>query len=238
MVLLHWLRQGYDIREVNPQISKRLRECFTESHIDISDAQGLAWSVRFHSHLPKVRLTVITASWKRLSRLRARLVKAQTGLYNRLHSLLAESYGAVYKSKKALEFFQAFPTLDDALNDLPRVRSLLGEEKAALLEGAGRWGEDLYLETLRLEIRLTIQLLFAHRAAIKGVEVKMAELSRPVREPRCLCCLLWPYSRRMAIRKKPGLCQAQTPLQSAVEASVPPAGVDPIASEPRIPGPL
>jgi len=185
IVLLHWLRQGYDIREVNPQISKRLRECFTEAHTDASDAQGLAWSVRFHPNLPQVRLTVTTAAWKRLSRLRTRLVKAQTGLYNRLHSLLAESYGAVYKrlfpklkSKRALEFFQVFPTLDDALNDLPQVRSLLGEEKAALLEEAGRWGEDVYLETLRLEIRLTIQLLFAHRAAIKGVEAKMAELSR------------------------------------------------------------
>ena len=185
LVLLHWLRQGYDIREVNPQISKRLRECFTEAHTDASDAQGLAWGVRFHPNLPQVRLTVITAAWKRLSRLRTRLVKAQTGLYNRLHSLLAESYGAVYKrlfpklkSKRALEFFQAFPTLDEALNDLPQVRSLLGEEKAALLEEAGHWGEGVYLETLRLEIRLTIQLLFAHRAAIKGVEAKMAELSR------------------------------------------------------------
>jgi len=187
IVLLHWLRQGYDIREVNPHISKQLRECFTEAHTDASDAQGLAWSVRFHPDLPQVRLTVTTAAWKRLSRLRTRLVKAQTGLYNRLHSLLAESYGVVYKrlfpklkSKGALEFFQVFPTLDDALNDLPQVRSLLGEEKAALLEEAGRWGEDLYLETLRLEIRLTIQLqlLLAHRAAIKGVEAKMAELSR------------------------------------------------------------
>jgi len=185
MVLLHWLRQGYDIREVNPQISKRLRECLTESHTDISDAQGLVWSVRFHPHLPKVRLTVTTAAWKRLSRLRARLVKARTGLYNRLYSLLAESYGAVYKrlfpnlkSKRALEFFQAFPTLDDALDDLPQVRSLLGEERARLLEEAGRWGEGLYLETLRLEICLTIQLIFAHRTAIEGVEAKMAELSQ------------------------------------------------------------
>ena len=95
------------------------------------------------------------------------------------------------QEKRALEFFQAFPTLDDALDDLPQVRSLLGEEKAALLEEAGRWGEDVYLETLRLEIRLTIQFLFAHRAAIKVEQL---------------------------------------------EASVPSASVDPIASEPRIAG--
>jgi len=185
LVLLHWLRQGYDIREVNPQISKRLRECFTEAHTDVSDARGLAWSVRFHPNLPKVKLTMTSAAWKRLSRLRARLVKARTGLYNRLHSLLAESYGVVYKrlfpklkSKRALEFFQIFPTLDDALDNLPQVRSFLGEKKAALLEEAGCWGEDLYLKTLRLEICLVIQLLLAHRAAIKGVEAKMAGLSR------------------------------------------------------------
>ena len=73
LVLLHRLSQGYDVREVNPQVSKRLRECFTEAHTDASDAQGLAWSVRFHPDLPKARLTVTTAAWKRLAR--ARLVK-------------------------------------------------------------------------------------------------------------------------------------------------------------------
>jgi transposase len=98
--------------------------------------------------------------------------------------LLAESYGALYKklfpklkSKRALAFFQAFPVLDDALADLPRVRALLGEEKASLLEEAGGWGEGLYLETLRLEVRLTIQLCLAYRTAIKELETKMVELS-------------------------------------------------------------
>lgn len=185
LVLLHWLRQGYNVREVNPEISKRLRECFTEAHTDASDAQGLAWSVRFHPHLPQVRITATTASWKRLSRLRARLVKTQTAFYNRLHSLLAESYGAVYrglfpklKSKRALEFFRAFPTLDDALDHWPQVRTILGEEKGALLREAGRWGKGPYLKTLGFEIRLTIQLLFSHREAIKLLEGKMAELAR------------------------------------------------------------
>jgi len=185
LVLLHWLSQGYDVREVNPQVSKRLRECFTEAHTDASDAQGLAWSVRFHPDLPKVRLTVTTAAWKRLARARARLVKTQTGLYNRLHAMLAESYGAAYKmlfpslrSKKALAFFRDFPTLDDARGDLARVRTLLGEEKAALLEEVGQWGESLYLEVLRIEVRLTIHLLLTYRAAIKELERKMAELSR------------------------------------------------------------
>jgi hypothetical protein len=72
-------------------------------------------------------------------------VKAQTGLYNWLHAILAESYGAVYKrlfpslrSNQALVFFQDFPTLDDAIGDPARVRALLGEGKAALLEAVGQ----------------------------------------------------------------------------------------------------
>lgn len=184
LVLLHWLRQGYDVREVNPQVSRRLRECFTEAHTDATDAQGLALTVRLHPDLPKVRLTSTTATWKKLSQARARLVKTQTGLYNRLHALLTESYGVTYKklfpkltSKKALDFFQAFPALDDALADLPRVRKLLGEEKATLVKEAGGWGESLYLEAVRLEIRLIIQLLRSHREAMARVEEAMARLS-------------------------------------------------------------
>lgn len=53
LVLWHWLGQGYDVREVNPQVSKRLRECFTEAHTDRTDAQGLAWSVRFIRIFPR-----------------------------------------------------------------------------------------------------------------------------------------------------------------------------------------
>ena len=55
-------------------------------------------------------------------------------------------------------FFRDFPTLDDARGDLARVRTLLEEEKAALLEEVGQWGESLYLEVLRIEVRLTIHV--------------------------------------------------------------------------------
>lgn len=184
LALLHWLQQGYDLREVNPEVSKRLRECFTEAHTDESDAQGLAWSVHLHPDLPKVRLTAVTLAYKRLSWLRTSLVKEQTALYNRLHSLLFESYGAVYKnlfpklkSKKALRFFYLFPTLDEALAHLPQVRDIVGEEKAASLEQAGSWGERFYLEVLRFEICLTIELILAQRAAIQKVEAEMTRLS-------------------------------------------------------------
>ena len=116
LLLLYWLRRGYDLREVNPQISKRLRECLTESHPDLSDALGLAWSVSFHPDLPKVRFTQSTAAGKRLSAVRAQLIKAQTRYLNRLHVLLTESYGPLYKSlfarlkgKGAWIFFWFFP---------------------------------------------------------------------------------------------------------------------------------
>jgi len=111
-----------------------------------------------------------------------------------------------------------------------------------------------------------IQLLLAHRAAIKGVEAKMAELSRAdpeVERPRAIpgmgtnlaltilghsgdfsrfdssdayAALLWPCSYPVAVRTGPCLCQVQTPVQPPVETSVPSASVNSIAPEPRIPG--
>lgn len=185
LLLLYWLRRGYDLREVNPQISKRLRECLTESHTDLSDALGLAWSVSFHPDLPKVRFTQSTAAWKRLSAVRAQLIKAQTRYLNRLHVLLSESYGPLYKSlfarlkgKGALDFFLVFPTLDDTLADLLRIRDLLGEKRAVLLREAGGWRKSFYLEVLRFDVRLTIKLLQSYREAIKELEGKMVRSSQ------------------------------------------------------------
>jgi len=182
-VLLHWLRQGYDVREVNPQVSKRMRECLTEAHTDTSDAQGLAWSVRFHPRLPKVRISSATATWKRLAQARARLVKAQTALYNQLHAYLGESYGAVYKglfrsltSKMALTFFDEFPSLNDAAADPERVVEQLGEKRTAKLLEAGIWEEGIYLDVLRTEISVTIRLLLTYREALRAIERKMKEL--------------------------------------------------------------
>lgn len=185
LVLLHWLRQGYDVREVNPQVSKRLRECLTEAHTDRSDAKGLAWSVRVHPHLSKVCLTPKTAAWKRLAGARDRLVKTRTALYNRLHASLAESYGGLYKAlfkdlttKKALSFFREFPTLNDAVAGLAHVQELAGEGKATVVKEAGIWEEGPCLNALRIEVRLLINLLFVYREAVDELERRMEELSR------------------------------------------------------------
>lgn len=136
-----------------------------------------------HPDLPKVRLTLTTAALKKLGRLRQRLVKPQTALLNQLHALLTESYGSTYKvlfpklkSKKALEFFHTFPTLDDALAELPRVQKLLGEEKARILAQAGKWGGSVYLRVLRMEVRLTLELIRSFRQAIYALEEEMKRL--------------------------------------------------------------
>jgi len=54
--------------------------------------------------------------------------------------------------KKALKFFEDYPTKDDSVSD-KRVRKRLGEEKWELLSQAGTWEDVTYLETLRTEIR-------------------------------------------------------------------------------------
>lgn len=183
--MLHWLRQGYDVREVNPQVSKRMRECLSEAHTDRVDARGLAWIVEVHPRLPRVRLTPETAAWKRLVRARDKLVKYWTALYNRLHALLSESYGGLYKklfrkltSKKALSFFREFPTLNEVAAAPARVRELVGEERTEELLRAGTWEEDAYLDAVRLEIRHTIELIERHNAAVREMEKKLEELSR------------------------------------------------------------
>lgn len=184
LALLHWLRQGYDVREVNPQVSKRLRECLSEAHTDESDAAGVAWSLQVHPRLPQVRITPSTAAWKRLTQARSRLVKTQTALLNQLHTCLAEAYGPGYKelfsklnSKKALSFFQEFPTRNDALAAPERLRERLEAGEAEQLERGGAWPDDLYLETLRLEIRSTIELLLQYRETLKQLEHEMEQLS-------------------------------------------------------------
>jgi transposase len=131
-------------------------------------------------------MTPKTAAWKRLVQARDKLVKHRTALYNRLHALLSESYGGLYKglfreltTNKALRFFQEFPTL----NEVPAAPAALlgrtvGKEQTQELLQAGVWEEDVYLETLRMEIRHTIELILKYEEAVQEMERGLSELSR------------------------------------------------------------
>jgi transposase len=178
LFLLELLARGYDVREIQPFVSKRFRQALSEDHTDRKDAGGLALLARWKPDLPPVRFSEAQATCKRLARLRTQLVQDRTRYANRLHAALSETYGAVYKelfgvllTKKALRFFGQYPTLNDALAGGPAVAVQVGEPAWARLQQVGRWREGLYLGSLRAEVRA----LAAHLLALKD---RIAELER------------------------------------------------------------
>jgi len=51
------LKKGYDIREVNPHISKKLADLYSEEHSDQKDAESLAKALLFIPDLPRISIT-------------------------------------------------------------------------------------------------------------------------------------------------------------------------------------
>jgi transposase len=175
------LRKGYDVREVNPHISKKLSQLYSEEHSDLKDAESLARALRLIPNLPKVAITDKKQWLAKLTRTRRKLVKDLNGYLNRLHIALTESYGVVYKRlfkilsmKKALKFFEDYPTINDSLAD-ERAKKQLGKEKWELLEQAGKWEDDAYLETLRTEIRGFIEIIRTITSTKEAIEKKIDE---------------------------------------------------------------
>jgi transposase len=151
LFLLEVLGRGHDVREVHPFVSKRFREALTEDHADDKDADGLAVLARWKGDLPPVRFSEEQAAYKRLSRLRTQLVRDRTRYLNRLHACLVETYGGTYKglfknllSKKALQFFHQYPTVNDALAGDTEASTQVGQEKWMHLQEAGAWKETGY----------------------------------------------------------------------------------------------
>lgn len=184
LFLLELLARQHDVREVHPVASKRFREALTEDHTDAKDAAGLALLARWKGDLPAVRFSEAQArmaSWKRVARLRGRLVRDRTRYANRLHACLSETYGAADKglfpkllAQKALRFFATSPSLNDALDGEAVVRELVGDASWAGLERAGRWREGPYLHCLRAEVRALAAQVLALKERAAEVERAMA----------------------------------------------------------------
>lgn len=181
--ILQLLDQGYDIREVNPQVSKSFCSLLSEDHTDRKDAEALARAALLLPHLPQVAISVEQAAAKRLSRLHQRLVRDQTAYLNQLHACLAESYGSIYKSlfrklatKQALHFFEQYPTVNDALTQETATQQRLGEEKWQIIKEAGTWTEGVYLDMLRGEVRVLTQQILGLKDRIRQVEREMGTL--------------------------------------------------------------
>lgn len=148
LFLLELLARKYDVREVQPFVSKRFRQALSDDHTDKKDARGLAQLAQWKPDLPPIRFSEEQATCKRLARVREQLVGDRTRYANRLHACLSETYGAVYKllfsdllANKALAFFSQYPTLNDALEAEDQVLGVLGEQVWSALEQAGRWQE-------------------------------------------------------------------------------------------------
>ena len=186
------LKKGYDIREVNPHISHKLANLYSEEHSDKKDAESLAKALLLIPNLPKISITDKKQWLAKLTRTRRKLVKDLNGYLNRLHIALTESYGAVYKklfktlfAKKALKFFEDHPTINDSLSD-DDAKKRLGQEKWDLLIQAGQWKDDYYLETLRTEIRGLIEIIRCIDSTKLSIEKKIREVADQVEEMKIL----------------------------------------------------
>ena len=62
LFLLDLLSRGYDLRELQPQVSKNVRQLFTEDHTDEKNAAALAYAARLVFSLPRVRLSLEQAA--------------------------------------------------------------------------------------------------------------------------------------------------------------------------------
>ncbi|MCJ7579403.1 MAG: IS110 family transposase [Candidatus Aminicenantes bacterium] len=186
------LKRGYDIREVNPHISKKMAGLFNEEHSDQKDAESLAKALQLIPDLPRISITDKKQWLAKLTRTRKKLVKDLNGYLNRLHIALTESYGVVYKSlfktlftKKALMFFEDKPTINDSVSD-EETKERLGQEKWDLLIQAGKWKDDYYLETLRTEIRGLIGIIRSVNTTKIALEKNIKEIAEQVDEMRIL----------------------------------------------------
>jgi transposase len=152
-----------------------------EDHTDAKDAAGLALLARWKGDLPAVRFSAAQAAWKRFARLRGRLVADRTRAANRLHACLGETYGAAaiglfpkLLAQKALRFFAASPTLNDAVDGGAAVREQVGAAAWERLTQAGRWREGPDLDCLRAEVRALAAHVLALKERVAEVERAMA----------------------------------------------------------------
>ncbi|NIM59219.1 MAG: IS110 family transposase [Candidatus Aminicenantes bacterium] len=187
------MKRGYDIREVNPYVSNRLTDLFTEEHSDRRDAESLAKALFLLPDLPKVSFTERKLWLGKLSRLREKVIKDLNAYVNRLHVALTESYGVVYKSlfrsvfsEKALKFFESYPTINDTFSHKRKVKTLLAQEKWELLRQAGQWERSFYLELLGVEIRCLITVIRVLIDTKKKVERQIRDIGEEDKEMKIL----------------------------------------------------
>lgn len=177
------MKKGYDIREINPEISKKLTNLFKEEHSDRGDAESFAKALHLMPNLPKISFTEEKLWLAKLTRSRKKMVKDLNSYLNRFHIALTESYGAIYKklfrtlfSRKALKFLETYPTINDTSSHKRKISNQLDEDKWQLIKQAGCWEDGFYLETLRIEIRGLIKIIRAIIETKKIIEARIKQI--------------------------------------------------------------
>ena len=171
-VLLELEEAGFRLWEISPYSNSRICAAFSEAHSDSTDARAAAVAGLYFRQMlvPLLRLSGRLRLYK-LVRCYEQIVKEKARLINRVHALLAESCAAVYRQvrrRKSLrrrvgrEFFRRYPSLNKAV-------------EAGVIEGAGSWRGQEYIEELERLIRLHLEL-------VEEMEGRRKELERRIRE--------------------------------------------------------
>lgn len=134
MLARYLYSSGLEVKEINPILVDRERNY--EVHPEKSDPEDAKGVVKVLIHkgidrLPTYRITEsteIARDLKASTNDREYLIKEQTRLKNQLHGLLHRSYGSYYQmlfrdpfAKRALLFWQAFPTLRNLKSTKKRI---------------------------------------------------------------------------------------------------------------------
>jgi transposase len=182
--VLELLERGYPVYELNPKKSANLRNIFSENSSDGRDARMFARSILyFPDALTPVKTDREVSTIKRLGRLREGLVESRTRCLNQLHRTLLDGYGIAYRSlfrelktKKALKFFEIYPSINQALRHPQEVKRLLGPESWQSLERCGRWRDDSCLEAIELQVKLLVERIALYTAQINTAQGKLSAL--------------------------------------------------------------
>lgn len=190
-IVLELLHRGIKVLEVNPQISKKMRDIFTENHTDQLDSRAIAIGARSVDSLPEISTTDANSSIKLLVSTRAMLVDQKTANINRLHALLVQSYGDIYTelfvdiaSKKALKFFSQFASIMACFQKREEIAKVLTHEKVTIIDAAGEFCSKKYMEALELSIKSLIGVIEQQKESIKIIENQIKSQSQDLEEVR------------------------------------------------------
>jgi len=179
-------RLNYPCKELNPKLGRHLRLLEQEGHTDAGDAAAIAKAeFLFPNRLAPITLSESREALATLTKSRRRLVKGKTADKNRLHVLLSESYGALYKTLKAKisintkhgrRFFHRFPSIN-ALLASPEGEGELAfffqKDAHALIRAEKPWTSTIYLEALEEEARLLLDHIEATEKMTEELKKKI-----------------------------------------------------------------